>query len=167
MEEKRKEKVLPELVELARSVSTAHNHEATQPSIKKKIRLVLPSYSSASEEDEVQFLVVKEKQVLKEDVKILEEDKKVPVAQRSPRMRNVPNPYLPRRKTRETNKLRLSSKLGDNSMIRDLIINIDESPEDKVKEVKKKVPAIKQKPGKRVTKREGLKLLFSTIDSLN
>ena len=82
-------------------------------------------------------------------------------------MCKVPNPYLPRRKTRETNKLRLSSKLGDNSMIRDLIINIDESPEDKVKEVKKKVPAIKQKPGKRVTKREGLKLLFSTIDSLN
>ena len=61
----------------------------------------------------------------------------------------------------------MSSKLRDNSMIRDLIINIDESPEDKVKEVKQKVPVVKQKPSKRVTKSEGLKLLFSAIDSLN
>lgn len=87
MEEKHKEKVLPELVEPTRSVSAAHNHEATQPSINKKRRLVLPSYSSASEEDEVQFSVVEEeqvqfpaslkeeKQVLKEEVKIPEEDK--------------------------------------------------------------------------------------------
>ena len=82
-------------------------------------------------------------------------------------MHNVPNPYLPRRKTRATNKLRLSSKLRDNSMVRDLIINIDESPEDKVNEVKQKVPEVKQKPRNRVTKSEGLKLVFSTIDSLN
>ena len=53
VEEKHKEKVLPELVEPARNVSVAHNHEAMQPSINKKRRLVLPSYSSASEEDEV------------------------------------------------------------------------------------------------------------------
>ena len=92
MEEKHKEKVLPELVEPARSVSVAHNHEATQPSIKKKRRLVLPSYSSANEEYEVHFLVVKED---------------------------------------------------------------------------KQVPAVKQNPRKRMTKSEGLKLLFSAIDSLN
>ena len=82
-------------------------------------------------------------------------------------MCKVPNPYLPRRKTRATNKLRLSSKLRDNSMVRDLIINIDESPEDKVKEVKQKAPIVKQKPKKRVTKSEGLKLLFLAIYSLN
>ena len=87
MKEKHKEKVLPELVELARSVLAAHNHEATQPSINKKRRLGLPSYSSASEEDKVHFSVVEEEQVqfpaslkeekkvLKEEVKILEEDK--------------------------------------------------------------------------------------------
>ena len=74
---------------------------------------------------------------------------------------------MPRRKTRATNQLRLSRKLRDNSIVKDLIINIDDSPEDKGKEVKKKVPAVKQKPRKRVTRSEGLKLLFSAIDSLN
>ena len=83
MEEKHKEKVLLELVEPARSVSAAHNHEAMQPSIKKKRRLVLPSYSSASEEDEVQFSVVEEEQVqvpasVKEVKKVLNEEVKVP-----------------------------------------------------------------------------------------
>ena len=63
--------------------------------------------------------------------------------------------------------MRLSSKLRDNSIVRDLIINIDNSPEDKDKEIKKKVPTVKQKPRKFVTRSEGLKLLFSTIDSLN
>ena len=58
-------------------------------------------------------------------------------------MRNVPNSYLLRRKTRAINQLRLSSKMRDNYMVRDLIINVDESLEDKGKEVKKKVPAIK------------------------
>lgn len=52
-------------------------------------------------------------------------------------------------------------------MVRDLIINVDESLEEKGKEVKKKAPVVKQKPRKRVTRSEGLKLLFSTIDSLN
>ena len=92
MEEKHKEKVLPELVEPARSVSVAHNHEATQPLIKKKRRLVLPSYFSTSEEDEVQFSVIEEeqvqvpasvkeaKQVLNEEVNIPEEEEQVPVA---------------------------------------------------------------------------------------
>ena len=140
---------------------------------------MLPSYSSASEEDEVQSSVVEEeqvqvpasvkevKQVLNEEVKILEEDKQVPVAQRSSRMHNVPNLYLPRRRTRATNHLRLSSRLRDNSIVRDLIINVDDSPEDKGKEVKKKAPTVKHKSRKRVTRSEGLKLLFSAIDSLN
>ena len=57
--------------------------------------------------------------------------------------------------------------MRDNSMVRDLIINVDDSPEDKGKEVKKKAPTVKQKPRKRVTRSEGLKLLFSTINSLN
>ena len=74
---------------------------------------------------------------------------------------------MPRRKTRATNQLRLSSKLRDNSIVRDLIINIDDSPEDKDKDIKKKVLAVKKKPRKRVTRSEGLKLLFSVIDSLN
>ena len=104
---------------------------------------------------------------MNEEVIIPEEEEQVPVARKNSRIRNVSNPYLPRRITRATNKLRLSSKMRDNSMIRDLIINIDESPEDKVKEVKQKVTAIKQKPRKRVTRSEGLKLLFSMIDSLN
>ena len=60
VEEKHNEEILPELVEPARNVSVVHNHEATQPSIKKKRRLVLPSYSLASEEDEVQSSVVEE-----------------------------------------------------------------------------------------------------------
>jgi hypothetical protein len=63
-----------------------------QPTIKKKRKLVLPSYSSASEEDEVQSSVVEEeqvqvpanvkevKQVLDEEVEILEEEEQVPVA---------------------------------------------------------------------------------------
>ena len=42
----------------------------------------------------------------------------------------------------------LDDILRDNSMIRDLIINIDESPEDKVKEVKQKASVVKQKPKK-------------------
>ena len=140
---------------------------------------MLPSYSSASEEDEVQSSVVEEeqvqvpaivkegKQVLNEEVKIPEEEEQVPVPRRSSRMHNVPNLYLPRRRTRATNQLRLSSRLRDNSMVRDLIINVDDSLEDKGKEVKKKVPVVKQKPRKRVTRSEGLKLLFSAIDSLN
>ena len=74
---------------------------------------------------------------------------------------------MPRRKTRITNQLRLSSKLRDNSIVRDLIINIDDSPEDKDKEIKKKAPAVKQKPRKRVIRSKGLKLLFLAIDSLN
>ena len=60
MEEKHKEEVLPKSIELARSVLETYNHEATQPLIKKKRRLVLPSYFSTSEEDEVQFSVIEE-----------------------------------------------------------------------------------------------------------
>ena len=88
---------------------------------------------------------------MNEEVTIPEEEELVPVAQRSSRMRNVPNLYLPRRRTRAINQLRLSSRLRDNSIVRDLIINVDDNPEDKGKEVKKKVAVVKQMPRKRVT----------------
>ena len=92
VEEKHKEEILPEVIESARSVSVALNHKTTPSSIKKKRRLVLPSYSSAREEDKVQFLVVEEeqvqipanvkeaKQVLNEEVIIPKEEEQVPVA---------------------------------------------------------------------------------------
>lgn len=52
-------------------------------------------------------------------------------------------------------------------MVRDLIINVDDNPKDKGKEVKKKAPTVNQKPRKQVTRSEAVKLLFSAIDSLN
>ena len=140
---------------------------------------MLPSYFSAREEDEVHpsvveaeqarvSAIVKEmKEILNEEVKIPKDENQVQVSRRRSKRHNVPDSYVPRRKRRITNQLRLSSKLRDNSIVRDLIINIDDSPEDKDKEIKKKALAVKQKPRKRVTMSEGLKLLFSAIDSLN
>ena len=107
------------------------------------------------------------KEILNEEVKTPKDNKQVQVARKSSKRRNVPDSYVPRRKTRITNQLRLSSKLRDNSIVRDLIINIDDSPKDKDKEIKTKALAVKQKPRKGVTRSEGLKLLFSAIDSLN
>lgn len=52
------------------------------------------------------------------------------------RSKFIPNPYIQRPHTKPKNKLRLNSKFIANPTLRDEIINIEESPEDKIKRKK-------------------------------
>ena len=78
----------------------------------------------------------------------------------------IPNPYIQRPHTRPKNKLRLTSKLIANPTLRDEIINIDESPEDKTKKKKTqpKSQTHKKRSDKRVTKAEAIKIFASILD---
>ena len=78
VEDKCEEEILPKSVEPERNVPVS-----TQPANKRKRRLVLPSYSSASEEDEVHPSVVEAEQaqvsaIVKEMKEILNEEVKIP-----------------------------------------------------------------------------------------
>ena len=76
-------------------------------------------------------------------------------------------PQVHRPITRPKNKLRLNSKLRDNPRLRDLIINIDDSPteEQPPKSKKKRAAKPKKVPKAKVDKEQGLKLLAQVLDA--
>lgn len=78
-------------------------------------------------------------------------------------------PQVHRPITRPKNKLRLNSKLRDNPRLRDLIINIDDSPteEQPPKSKKKRDAKPKKVPKAKVDKEKGLKLLAQVLDTLS
>ena len=63
------------------------------------------------------------------------------------RSKFIPNPYIQRPHTRPKNKHRLNIKLIANPSLRDEIINIEESPEDKIKERKNTQPKSQTQKG--------------------
>ena len=78
-------------------------------------------------------------------------------------------PQVHRPITRTKNKLRLNYKLRDNPRLRDLIINIDDSPtkEQPPKSKKKRVAKPEKVPKAKVDKEKGLKLLVQVLDTLS
>ena len=64
------------------------------------------------------------------------------------------------------NKIRYKSKLIDNPRLRDLIINVNDSPpEKKEKKIVRKIRAKSMKPEK-TEEMDGLELLSAALDSL-
>lgn len=129
--------------------------EVSTPAIvvKKKRKLVLPSSSSSSSHHSASTLqeeVTSSRKLAKKK----EED--------------LPVYYARTRHTRPKNKLHLNSKLIENARMKDLIINVDDSPP--VKEQKKTVKKIKEKSLKqgkaKVKEVDGLVLLSAALDSL-
>ena len=83
------------------------------------------------------------------------------------RSKFIPNPYVNRPRTRPKNKLKLNRKLIVSPKLRDKIINIEESPEDKIKSKKKtqsKSQEQRKRSHKRVTKVEAIKIFASILD---
>lgn len=76
------------------------------------------------------------------------------------RSKFISNPYIQRPHTRPKNKIRLNSKLIYNLALRDEIINIDESLEDKTKKKKDqpKSQTQRKRSGKRVTKAGAIRI---------
>ena len=71
--------------------------------------------------------------------------------------------------TKEKNKLRLKFKLRYNPRLKDLVINIDDSPikEKPPKPKKKRDAKPKKAPKSKVDKDQGLKLLVQVLDTLS
>ena len=71
------------------------------------------------------------------------------------RSKFIPNPYVKRPHTRPKKKLKLNNKLIANPKLREEIINIEESLEDKIERKKKtqsKIQAQRKRSDKKVTK---------------
>ena len=121
--------------------------------IRKKIKLVLPASSSSSSHHFVP--------VLQEEV----------TSSRKPTKRkeeDLPIYYARTPHTHPKNKLRLNSKLIDNPKLKDLIINVEDSPPAKEEnKIVKKIRAKSMKQGKVKAKEvDGLALLSAALDSL-
>ena len=121
--------------------------------VRKKRKLVLPASSSSSSHHSAP--------VLQEEV----------TSSRKPAKRkeeNLPVYYARTPQTRPKNKLRLNSKLIDNPKLKDLIINVKDSPP--AKEQKKTVKKIREKSSKqrkvKAKEVDGLALLSAALDSL-
>ena len=78
----------------------------------------------------------------------------------------IPNPYIQTPHTGPKNKIILTRKLIANPTLRDEIINIDDSPENKAKKEKtqQKNQAQKRRENRRVTKDEAIRISTSILD---
>ena len=125
-------------------------------SIKKRKKNEIHSYSSFEGSSDLDYRESEE-----------EEAKSSKFIHGGKRSKFIPNPYVKRPHTRPRNKIRLSSKLISNPKLRDEIINIEESPEDKIERKKKaqsKSQAQNMRYDKRVTKAEAIRIFASVLD---